>query len=58
MYRYSKVAKDKYLKEPILAYLFIWFAQNNEAKAFISDKFADKNTDYRERMRVEMEDLR
>lgn len=31
MYRYSKKAKENYLKVPILSFFFIWFATNQDA---------------------------
>eukprot|EP00347_Sterkiella_histriomuscorum_P014053 403362339 len=58
MYRYSKKAKDRFLKEPILAFLFLWFSSIDDAKSFISGKFSEKDEEYRERMNIELEDLR
>jgi hypothetical protein len=34
MYKYSKKAEDKFFKEPILAYLFVWYANNQKGMEY------------------------
>lgn len=57
MYKYSKKAQDRFLSQPILAYLYIWFAQSPEALEFVYSKFADKGADYFKKMRAEIDEL-
>ena len=38
MYKYSKKAEDKFFKEPILAYLFVWYANNQKGMEYTKQK--------------------
>ena len=57
MYKYSKKSQDRFLAQPILAYLYIWFAQSPEAMEFVQNKFADKGREYFKKMKAEIDEL-
>ena len=43
MYKYSKKAEDKFFAQPILAFLFIFFAISKDGQEYTKNKLGNKN---------------
>lgn len=46
MYKYSKKAQGAFFANPMLAYLYAWFAENNDTKQFVVKKYQAKGKEY------------
>lgn len=58
MYKYSKMAQDRFLQMPEFAFMFVHFAKSAEGQKFAMTKFAEnKDKDFAPRMSVEIDCL-
>lgn len=58
MYKYSKKAEERYLSIPALAFFFISFATSQSGLDFVYSKVQDKDHQYLQRIKQEINDLR
>jgi len=55
MYRYSKVAQERFFEHPAFAFLFSWFATDSSAQTFAQAKFSENPDEkFAPRMSLEM----
>eukprot|EP00347_Sterkiella_histriomuscorum_P023107 403335920 len=57
MYKYSKRAQEKFFKEPILCFFFVWFIQSKDGVDSTLSKFTDKGQEYLDRLKTELAEL-
>ena len=58
MYKYSKQAQDRFFSLSTYSFLFAWFAQAPESRAFATEKFAENvDAQYPDRMMTEVDQL-
>ena len=58
MYKYSRLAQDRFLSIPQFAFLFIFFAKSAKAQQFAVAKFREnRDKDFPGRMQAEIESL-
>lgn len=43
MYKYSKVAQERFFEHPTFAFLFAWFSKDKTAREFAEGKFRDNS---------------
>lgn len=55
MYKYSKVAQDRFFENPAFAYLFCFFMKDKSAQKFAAEKFSEnEDKSFATRMADEM----
>jgi len=58
MYKYSKQVQARFMNVKEFAFLFVWFADSENGRIFMREKFREKEEEYVERMEWELAELR